>query len=310
MDSRIYFEGKIFLKGKKIKDFISDREFMKITRAHNSPEYYPILEDKYVFDQILRGNGFNSPRNRFILSRGVILEYGTGREILPGDFLKEELDGFCKLLNGYGGFSIYKVSVTGGKLRVNDLDADITDFIRKLGKREFLIQEKVHQHPLMNELNPSCLNTLRLITVQRGKEIIYFKGYLRVGINNNFVDNGLSGNIFVGFNQESGTLFGPAQIDGMEVISQSFERHPQTLKSFTGFQIPYFKEACDMVKELHRLFRQFFIVGWDIGITENGPVVIEGNNITGLCIIQFLYGGARSSFLDHLSKYREGHLTG
>jgi hypothetical protein len=305
LEASLYFEGKVFLKDRKIRDFISNREFRELIRAHNSPHYYPILEDKYIFDQILQGKSFRSPRNRFILSRGAVLEYGSGCEIQPGDLLKNELDGFCKLINGFGGHSIYKLSVTGGRLRINDEGTTIDDFIRKLGEKEFLIQEKVHQHPLMNELNPFCLNTLRLVTVQNGKEIVNLKGYLRVGINNNFVDNGLSGNIFVGFDQESGILMEHAHTDGPDIISQILERHPQTQKSFHGFRIPYFTEACNMVRELHRLFRQFFIVGWDIGITEEGPVVIEGNNITELYNIQILYGGIRSPLMGHLIKYRK-----
>jgi hypothetical protein len=146
---------------------------------------------------------------------------------------------------------------------------------------------------------------MRLITINDGKEIINYKGYLRVGINNNFVDNGFSGNAFVGFDQETGRLFRHAHTDGYNVVSREIERHPQTLKAFEGFEIPHYQEACHMVRDLHRLFRQFFIVGWDIGLTEKGPIVIEGNNIMAHFVVQVLYGGARSRLLQHLETYRD-----
>jgi hypothetical protein len=45
-----------------------------------------------------------------------------------------------------------------------------------------------------------------------------------------------------------------------------------------GMQIPYFKEAIDMVKHLHSSIPEIFTVGWDICITPDGPHVIEGND--------------------------------
>ena len=305
LEISLYFEGSVFLKGRKIRDFMSIRDFEKLAHAYNSPEYYPILEDKYVFDHILQGKGFRVPINRYIIGRGAIVEYGSDRQISQGEFLQSELEGFCKLINGYGGNSIYKISIAGGKLRVNNEDTNLAAFIHELGTREFLIQEKIHQHPLMDELNPSCLNTLRMITVQSGLEVVNFTAYLRVGINNNFVDNGLSGNIGVGLDKASGKLIGPAKSGISEAILQTFEQHPQTHTSFDGFEIPFYFEACTMTRELHRLFRQFFIIGWDIGITKDGPIVIEGNNITSLYSSQTFNGGERSSLLEHLSNFRQ-----
>ncbi len=47
------------------------------------------------------------------------------------------------------------------------------------------------------------------------------------------------------------------------------------------------------------------MIGWDIGITPDGPIVIEGNNITTLHAYQVLYGGMKTSFEDLATEYRK-----
>ena len=62
-----------------------------------------------------------------------------------------------------------------------------------------------------------------------------------------------------------------------------------------------------MTKSLHLLFQQFFMIGWDIGITPEGPIVIEGNQVTDPYPFQVLYGGIKSSFLAHSNEYKRMH---
>ena len=47
-----------------------------------------------------------------------------------------------------------------------------------------------------------------------------------------------------------------------------------------GRDIPCFFEACEMVKKAALKIPQMRYMGWDVGITPDGPVIIEGNNYT------------------------------
>jgi hypothetical protein len=63
---------------------------------------------------------------------------------------------------------------------------------------------------------------------------------------------------------------------------------------FAGFEVPYFMEALDTVKTAaailpHRL------VGWDIAITEEGPVLLEGNIDFGFWGAQIADGGYKKN---------------
>lgn len=47
---------------------------------------------------------------------------------------------------------------------------------------------------------------------------------------------------------------------------------------FSNFQVPMYKEALDLACTAHRAFYGIRAIGWDIALTENGPVFIEGND--------------------------------
>ena len=42
------------------------------------------------------------------------------------------------------------------------------------------------------------------------------------------------------------------------------------------------REAVELVKKAAEVVPQVGYVGWDVGISENGPVIIEGNSFPGV----------------------------
>lgn len=45
-----------------------------------------------------------------------------------------------------------------------------------------------------------------------------------------------------------------------------------------GFRVPYWDEAVEFVKALALVLPDTHYCGWDIAITEDGPLMIEGNS--------------------------------
>ncbi|MCY4181039.1 MAG: hypothetical protein OXD48_12355, partial [Litoreibacter sp.] len=64
---------------------------------------------------------------------------------------------------------------------------------------------------------------------------------------------------------------------GKGVDMELVDTHPQTGKALTGFEIPHFKAALDLAVAAHGLAIDNGVLGFDIGIAQDGPVVIEGN---------------------------------
>ena len=52
------------------------------------------------------------------------------------------------------------------------------------------------------------------------------------------------------------------------------------------------------VKKLHGELYGIVTIGWDIAITENGPLVLEGNDNWDFRMFQAYYGGCKKRLLE------------
>lgn len=152
-------------------------------------------------------------------------------------------------------------------------------------KNRYFLDELVIQHPDMNVLCPSSVNTMRVMTFNdHGKPEILWMG-LRVGNGVNAVDNFHADGMIVSINQETGCLVG----NGVNT-EHSFTHHPATGIQFDGFRIPCFEEAKALALKAALESDKILVVGWDVAISENGPVIIEGNRRPGFVLPQMADG--------------------
>ncbi len=145
-----------------------------------------------------------------------------------------------------------------------------------------LLEDCVIQHPKMAAMCPTSVNTLRIATLLGDKKQGIVYAALRIG-NGNVVDNVDQGGMAAPINLETGRL---AQV-GADKKGGRFEKHPMTGTEIVGFEIPFWREACEMCLAAMRVVPQVRFVAWDVAITEKGPVFIEGNSFPSHAIPQF-----------------------
>ena len=163
-------------------------------------------------------------------------------------------------------------------------------------ENRIFLEELVVQHPQMNALCPGSVNTMRIMTFNdHGKPEILWMG-LRVGNGVNAVDNFHAKGMGVNIDQQTGRLVGNA----LDKDAVEFEVHPTTGVRFDGFQIPCFQEAKEMVLRASLESDKILVVGWDVAISENGPVIIEGNRRPGFDLVQMLDGRGRMDMIRHV----------
>ena len=63
-------------------------------------------------------------------------------------------------------------------------------------------------------------------------------------------------------------------------------RHPTTGLTIPGFQVPQWEQVRRTVEEAVTLVPNAIIVGWDVAVTAQGPVLIEGNAYPSVQIMQ------------------------
>lgn len=175
---------------------------------------------------------------------------------------------------------------------VTDLFGKTIGQLFKEYKQDFLIQDWVRQHKDMAALNPTSVNTMRILSYRSGMEVLIIYSVVRIGKNGSVVDNQCAGGISTTIS-ETGHL-GKVAFGG---FSKDNITKTDTGITLEGYQLPSFDKAIAMVKRLHLKLPFFNIVGWDVAIQEDGePVLIEFNTNPGL---------SQSAFKSGMGKYTE-----
>lgn len=145
-----------------------------------------------------------------------------------------------------------------------------------------VVEDVLQQHEEMNRMNPSSINTLRIVTIlnETGPHIVY--AHIRIGNSDRPVDNLHSGGMFAPIDLDRGVIQYPAY----DKARHTYQEHPRTHTTIQGFAIPYWEEAKAMCLEASQIVPQMRYVGWDVAITPTGPVFVEGNNLPGYDILQ------------------------
>jgi hypothetical protein len=185
--------------------------------------------------------------------------------------------------------------------------AQLRAYLRKRsGEEPYLLQPRVRNHRAVEELAGETLATVRIVTVlPRHSDARLLICVLRTGTGGGALDNLSQGGIVCGVEREAGRL-GRAIADPLgdwRVI----EKHPDTGKRITGFQIPSWHEALALCVRAHAAFSTFPILGWDVAPTDCGPLLIEANIAPGVSTLEAVAGpiGVSDGLEDCLSHLEE-----
>ena len=207
-----------------------------------------------------------------------------GRQWL--DFSKASKEDFKKFMETRDAVMVKPGSSSGGfgvnKLFKKDFSS-LDAMYEKLKAEDIGVVEGVlKQHETMNQMNPHAINTLRIVTIlnESGSHIVY--AHIRIGNSDRPVDNLHSGGMFAPIDLEKGVIQYPAY----DKARHTYTEHPRTHTHIQGFAIPYWEEAKSMCLEACQIIPQMRYVGWDVAITPDGPVFVEGNNLPGYDILQ------------------------
>lgn len=168
----------------------------------------------------------------------------------------------------------------GGKGITSHRAAEISDWAAfrdtLIAGRQWLVEQFVTQHPTMAALNPSSVNTLRIITWYDGTNVTVLSRVLKCG-NGADVDNVSQGGMYTMLDERGVAIHAAFDQD-----NDTFEIHPSSGTPIVGFQVPLFDQVLEVVDRIARVVPDIPYVGWDIAITPDAPIVIEGNYNTGI----------------------------
>lgn len=180
-----------------------------------------------------------------------------------------------KVLRGSMGQGIYKVAVTPE----NDVHR-LFDWILGLGT--CVIEECICQSEEIAAFHKESVNTIRIVTYLKDKTVEKLFAVFRMGVGDTIVDNAGAGGIIAAIDIETGIL----SSCGYREDGQIYAEHPDTGKHIQGSQIPRWNELLAFVDELAYVLPEQPFVGWDLALTDDGWVMIEGNQYPSFTGIQ------------------------
>lgn len=237
-----------------------------LTRGKNN-EIIKKFNDKskfYIFDN---KEEMYKIYNKFLKRQWMVLNENNYNDFL--DFFKQNKVIIVKPIDGEGGKGIEKYEY------INDEESKIV-YSSLLFKKQLLVEQCIKQHPDMNKLYNKSVNTLRMFTFYKDGQAYFLQAILKVG-NGGVVDNFSSGGMYT-YVDDEGTVYAEA-IDQMD---NKYYKHPISNETIVGFKVPMFKEAVSMVKEVAKVVPEMGYIGWDVAISEDGPVLVEGNCYPGV----------------------------
>jgi len=321
-------------------NFLStDAQKNRVQARLNDPSWKAVLDNKWLFHLYYQHFGLPLPEVYGIYEPGSGM-LCSGQSLASADQLRAWLLEcrppalVAKPLGGimgkqvlilselhYQGDTISATTNTGQHMSFDELTAllDQQPEVRyymnggyQLNLTGYLLQEKVRQHPFLNELAPTTTNTVRIVTLLDGRGDIDIQfAILRLGRRGNMADNWDRGGISVAIDKRTGTL-------GTGVLKPKYggqwvEAHPDTGARFGGRVLPYWHEVIELCTRAAQVTPKVRSIGWDVSITPDGPVLIEGNPDWDLAMVQVHTNGllqpeARAKLAEFGLDFPQGEL--
>ncbi len=263
---------------KKLKNYIPDSFFYAfIDEYFTNPQRSTALDDKNLYDLFFAD--VKTPRTIARKINDVFMD-ADYNSIPVKDFVKicmQNKEVVVKSsIGSYGGHGVKFWNAE------KDTEEELLSFIYTNNCKNFrgsnvyqqyIVQEAIHQHPLLDKINSTSVNTVRIITLYENGVCTPLSSVLRMGIDGSRVDNCSSGGIVCGITK-GGVLKGVAY----DAMANAYYCHPQGY-DFGGTILVGFDKCLALAKKLAtRFYGVSRLISWDFAIGEDEePILIEMN---------------------------------
>jgi hypothetical protein len=295
-----FYKADCLLTLEEMKKFIPGYFFYFILypRFDNVSSAEVVLENKIACSYLF--SGLKLPTTNMIaLKKGEHIYERNGRKLSLNDF-KRTVDStgsekiFIKPVSGRGGTGIKVLNKTSAGY---DSEGECFDFdgVSAL-PGDYVIETQLEQAAYINEVYPHSVNTLRVVTARQDSgDIALVAVSLRLGSDGRQVDNSTQGGMLIGIDAETGLPYRPYA--EFEYGSEKVFNHPDTGYEFKKFQVKNWVSVKESIIDIAEKMVLYNLIGWDIALTDEGPVVIEANTKFGIDHSQVGTGGLRDFFI-------------
>lgn len=260
----------------------------------NPVKYYTLARNKYLAHLCLEKAGIPMPK--------LLGYYNPYQTHANEDFAKQlfklqeekKMPFVIKATESSHGEGVYVIeSVTSDN---NDIYLNLING-KKIGlsevlsyKDELIVESLIKQTKQFSGFNQTSVNTVRFMTtLYPNGEAKVIATFMKIGRNGAYVDNaGAGGNIDANVDVETGEINKVITFSGFRNTCKT-ECHPDSGMKLEGTIIENWEAIKAKVISYQKAFPFVKAAGWDIAITDEGPIVIEVNDSwdrTGQLFIQ------------------------
>ena len=148
-----------------------------------------------------------------------------------------------------------------------------------LGNYPLIFESLIHQTAQFAQFNTSSVNTVRFMTtLMPNGEAKIIGNFIKIGRAGRCVDNaGSGGNVDATIDIETGIIKYAICFEGWRNI-KDIDRHPDSNAQINGIQVDNWEQIKKDVLCFQQAMPWCKAAGWDIAITDEGPLVIEVND--------------------------------
>ncbi|QEF98774.1 hypothetical protein Mal15_28300 [Stieleria maiorica] len=243
-----------------------------------------IARDKQIMSALLQGLGLPTPETQAIVH---------STRTYPGAAALRGRDDVCRFLRSEANYPIFgkpfdcACSVGTAKITGYDKAEDavivgdghripvekIADLVENLG-RAYLFQTLMLPHDSIENLIGPCVSSVRMFVMSDENGCDLFRASWKIPASANDADNfWRAGNMLAGVDVETGKI-------GRTLIrtggaTEPIETHPITNVKFSEMTFPHWDQMRDVVLSAAKHLPSCHFQGWDVAMTDRGPVLVE-----------------------------------
>lgn len=286
-----YLTHSLFDKPVSIKEwrqYLDKREFCELLFRYNKKQHFRELEDKVVFGAACRRHNLPHPDIVFTCNYSghdsPFAKFATGNiatgfaELAPGGYI-------VKTCGGSYGINLWSIEKTGDDIQVHNLKQRLSaqQFAALLEQsgESYLVQNKIEVARNLRSIMPGqgC-GSMRIMTFLRPDGTValpycFIKLTTMDAISDNFSGNAW-GNMLAIINMENHSIERVVRKAATGLYSD-VTHHPDTGVDLRDYPVPEVQQALDLGRRCALAYPDIPAVGWDIVVTDQGAVVLEGN---------------------------------
>lgn len=264
------------------KEYINDwQTYTKAIRINSG--YNEIMNNKLMFYDMMRPTG-KTPRVFGYFTKGGIVLFEKKEADISDllNLIKEEKSLFFKRFEGGSGEGIFKAEYKDGNFLIDRSiynKEKLEKYLKSLSG--ILIMECLYnQADYAIKIFPKTLNTVKILTMidpETNKAFIA-GAFQRFGTESSYpLDNMSTGGVSCLINIDTGKLETSyvynAALDKECVV----EKHPDSKEQILGIVLPHWDKVKQDILEIANRYSYLKYVAWDITLTADSFIIIEGN---------------------------------